>query len=637
MDLAARLREVDPNYDPSKPAVADWISGAERPAYGNGSRSRAAVKQSGEVERVLALPRRPQTDLDTVRGEALVELMTSRLRRHRTDRCDCLSRGRPCITKLRPAQAWALFEAPQVGGLDGLIGVGHGKTALNILMPLVMPGCKLAVVLIKPGHQETLMREYLRWREHFIVPSIVMGEQGYHVTGRPVLHVVPYSILSRPSSSVLLEQLKPDLVIADEAQNLRHRAAARTARLLRLFAQAYGTRLCWWTGSAAKDSITNVAHLSALALGTGSPLPIDPDAVDEWAAALDPTDNPAPAGALRVFMQSGDSLARSMRRRLVETRGVVATKESAIDASINLYERKPPPVPQQVAKLLKDVRETWTRPDGEEFVDALEVARCLRQLACGFYYRWKYPRGEHPDLIDAWFRARKDWHKELRKKLEKRLPHLDSPMLCTNAAIRHYRGTYDPSVPIEDRRSTEHLPRWAAVGWPAWREIKDQVQPETETVWIDDYLARDAAEWAREHRGIVWYEFGAFGKKVAEISQLARHGGGPDAERLILAEDGKSSIIASIKSHGTGRDGLQFLFNEQLIANPPSSGEGWEQLFGRLHREGQRADEVDSWVYRHTPEMRDAIDRAVIQAHFAQDLTGADQKLLSAACDFELA
>lgn len=634
MSVTDLLRAVDPDYDPSRPASADWLSGAERPAFGPGTRSRAAVKRSGEIDRVLALPRRDQTDLETTRGEALVELMTARLARRRSEPCGCATLhkdGRGCILRLRPAQAWALFEAPQAGGLLGPIGVGHGKTALNILMPLVMPDCKLAVVLILPGHRETLMREYLRWREHFNVPSIVMDEQGYHVAGRPVLHVIPYSILSRPNSTLLLEQLNPDLIISDEAHNLRHQDAARTARLLRYFSAKRGTRLCCWSGTFTKDSIKNFAHLSALSLGTGSPLPIDPEVVEEWAAAIDPSDNSAPAGALRAFTTDGsESLAQAIHRRIVQTRGVVATKESAIDASINLYERKPPPIPGEIARLIKNVRDTWTRPDGEEFIDALEVSRCLRQLASGGYYRWRFPRGESPALIDEWFAARKAWHKELREKLKRRLPHLDSPMLCTNAAIRFAR--HEAGDPVD-----ESLPMWSSLCWQAWHDIRDQVQPETETVWLDDYLANDAAEWARKHRGIIWYEFGAFGRRVAEISKLARHGGGPDAERAILAEDGRHSIIASIKAHGTGRDGLQFLFSRQLVANPPSSGDAWEQLLGRLHREGQRADEVDTWIYRHTAEMCEAIDKAVTQARFVAGVMGSAQKLLAATCDFELA
>jgi len=77
---------------------------------------------------------------------------------------------------------------------------------------------------------------------------------------------------------------------------------------------------------------------------------------------------------------------------------------------------------------------------------------------------------------------------------------------------------------------------------------------------------------------------------------------------------------------------LQFLFHDQLVANPPASAAAWEQLIGRLHREGQNADEVAASVYRHTPEMADAIDRAVRTAKYVESTMGSLQKLLAASC-----
>lgn len=628
--------------DPNRPSFDEWRTLKNTiHAYGQGSSAvvRGAVTGSEDIERILALPRRAQFDLDTVTGAALVELMTQRLARKRSTACVCASMGRPCIEKLRPAQAWALYEAPIAGGLFGPIGVGHGKTALDFLMAAMMPDCKQAILLIPPKSRDTLKAEYLRWREHFIVPSLVMGESGFIEKGMPVLHVIPYSILSRPESTALLERMKPDLIIADEGHKLRHRDTAGTGRLVRYFVDNPNTRFCTWSGTFAKGSIKDFAHLVAFALGARSPLPIDPQIVDEWAAALDPSDWPAPPGALKKFIEGDETLQEAVHKRIVMSCGVVATKESAIDASINIYERHPPAVPERIRYLLDYVRNEWKRPDGyniatgehdksrdEELVDPLSRSRCLRELSCGFFYRWKFPRGEPEDLIDEWYKRRGAYHRELRPFLARRLPHLDSPLLCANAAIRAW----------QDVRYEGELPVWPSVCWPAWREIRDLVYHESEAIWIDDYLARDAAAWASKHRGIVWYEHDAFGRKVAEIGEFAMHGGGADAEARILAESGKRSIVASIKSHGEQRDGLQRKFCLQLIANPPTNGAAWEQLLGRLHRTGQSADEVDSWVYRHTEEMADAIDKAVSEARWMRGLMGSHQKLLMANCDFSI-
>lgn len=610
--------------------AASWAERDNAPRFSKTGGSRSPVTTSEELERIIAIPRRPQADLDGVRGIALARLMTDRLRRHRADPCACAALGRPCITELKPAQGWALYEAPIAGGLFGPIGVGHGKTILNILTASVMPDCKLAILLIPPGSREAVKAEYLRLREHFRVPSLIVNEAAWIVPGMPAVHVIPYSILSRPESTALLEKMRPDLIIADEGHRLRHRDTAGTGRLLRYFVAHPETRLCVWSGTFAKGSIKNFAHLAAFALGDRSPLPLDPQIVDEWAAAIDPSDWPAPAGALKKLIAPDESLYTAVHRRMVETCAVVATRESAIDASINIIERKPPAMPATVGDQLTAFRRTWTRPDGEEITDALEAARVLRQLGCGFYLRWKYPRGEPEEKILEWFDRRQDYNRELREKLKNPKPHLDSPMLCFNAAARYYRKLAGEPVDPD-------LPLWASETWPAWVEIKDEVYHETEPVWLDDWLARDAVAWANENRGIVWYLHDAFGRKVAQLGGFALHGGGADAERLILAETGKRSIVASIKSHGSQRDGLQRKFKTQLIPNPPSSGDDWEQLLGRLHRIGQEADEVEAVVYRHTSEMADAIDRAVLQAKFVKGIMGASQKLLIASCDFPLA
>lgn len=661
-DKIAALRSIAPAQDTApKPSLLDRIPKANvrphdwqfapvapRNVLG---RARVPITASDDLQRVLALPRRAPVDLDDPDNPtslALVDLLSERLG-YANPKCQCHTLGRQCITKLNPAQAWALYEMALVGGLLGPLSVGAGKTALNILAPMVLPGVKLAVLLVPPNLVAQLVREYDLWSQHFRVPSIVFdsGTKGRLYTGRPALHVVPYSRFSRPESTALLESLRPDLIIADEAHSLRYSTATRTRRLLRYFAAHPDTRLCCWSGTLTTKSVKDYAHLSALSLREASPLPLDPAVVEEWSLALDPLDVPAPAGALLDLCKPGEPLQVAYYRRLVETRGVVATKAGSVGASILIHERVPPAMPAALTQMLALLRKTATRPDGEELVDALQVARSARELACGFFYRWKYPRGEPEELITKWLGARKNWHKELREQLQHPAEHLDSPLLCARAAIRAYQHCEPPlgrGVPYEG-----DLPVWPAKAWPEWHEVRESVQPESEAVWVDqtghagvapiagaDYLVRDAAAWAKEHRGIVWYEHDAFGRRVAELAGLPLHAGGPDAEAKILAEKGDRSLVVSIKAHGTGRDGLQRLFSKQLIANPPGSGGAFEQLLGRLHRLGQPADEVETWVYRHTPEMRDAIDRAVQQARYIEGTMGTLQKLLAATCTFDV-
>lgn len=507
------------------------------------------------------------------------------------------------------------------------------NSLLSILAPLAVPNCKLAVLLAKPDQRIHYRNTYIMAREHFRVPSFVSDEGGvgkdFVIKDRPVIHFVPYSKLSQPKSTDLLESLKPDLIIADEAHCLAHKESSRTARFFRYIAAHVDTiRFCGWSGTLADKSIEALSNLSAFALGDESPLPTIPDEISAWAQVLDPLPRPDKTSQTAKTLRKafGYQPRDGLRKRILETPGIVSTKASSVDASMAIHERKAPELPEEVKKALAQVRGEWVRPDGEEMVEATEVARCVREVASGFFNKWFFPHGEAPELIHEWFEARKEYNKELREKLKRPAVHLDSPMLCFNAAKRFYQK---PAYPGD-------LPTWKCEAWPRWNEIKDLVYHETREVWIDDFLARDAAEWAAQHKGIVWYQSRAFGKRVAELAGLPQHGGGEHAEENILAEDGTRSVIASIKAHGQGRDGLQLKFHEQLFAELPSSGGIWEQALGRLHRKGFAFDSVDSWVYLHVSELKDALRKAFEEAWFSYGMTGNVQKLLVSDMDIDL-
>ena len=387
----------------------------------------------------------------------------------------------------------------------------------------------------------------------------------------------------------------------------------------------------------------DASHLSAHALGLGSPYPIWPSEADKWAAVIDPSPLPDTSSDTALSLRKAfdknaakatgifssmrnDGIREGFRERIITTPGVISTRSSSVTASISISLREPPKMPEQVKKALIDVRVEAIRPDGEQLVETIDVVTCARSVACGMYEYWAYPKGESEALIEEWFAARKLWNKALRRKLLFGEPHLDSPILCANAAERAWR------VP----KYEGPLPKWLEESWPAWAAVKELVQPDPRVRWIDDYLARDAAKWATENKGIVWCQSRALGLKIAEIAGLPYHAGGPDAEAKILAEKGNRSVIASIDAHGTGRDGLQYKFNKQLVAEPPSSADRWEQLLGRLCREGQDADTVETEIYAHTVEVKDALRKAFALAEFIEATTPNRQLLLAADCDFEL-
>jgi hypothetical protein len=570
-----------------------------------------------------------------------------------------------CVTELNPVQAWTLWEAPIAGGVTGFISVGGGKSYMGVLMPMAVPQVKKWAIFIKPDQRIHYRDAYLRLREHFYVPAFVLesgstvASEGEFVPGRPVLHAVPYSLLSSTKSTQLLESIDPDGVIFDESHLLANLRSSRTMRMFRFLANRIEQKryvfVCDWSGSKVKKTMKDCAYLAKHALGLGSPYPITKTAIEDWAGCIDPIamrDRSSPtAHALRrafgdpsfvgeddeidQLASAGlidDGVREGHRDRVVVTPGVISTKTSSITCSITIRKRDPKDkVPVAVQAALKGVRDNSERPDGDALIDAMEVATTARTVGAGYYHYWAFPHATEADkapcgTIEKWKAARKKWNKEVRRKLLDAEPHLDSYSLLENAAERAWR----------EPRYTGDLPVWPAESWPEWAAIKDRVQYDERTRWIDDYLARDAADWACEHVGVVWCLSPTFGKRVAEIAGINYHGGGQDAEAKIKVEDGKRSIVASIRSHGESRDGLQHKFHRQLVAELPASADRYEQLFGRLGRDGQVEDTIETDIYQHTPEYRDALKQALMYAEFIQQTTPNRQLLLAADFEFRV-
>ena len=523
-------------------------------------------------------------------------------------------------------------------------GIVVHNTGIDILTAMVVPGCKVAALLLPPSLVPQLKHDYKLWSQHFRVPNMAGGVEGvpFVADGRPVLELIPYSKLSHTSCAVTLKQLQPDVMIWDECHNVRKPASGRPSvrsRRVMEFRRAFPkTRFFVHSGTVTQKSIHDYVLHAAFALKAGCPLPLDKHVLEEWAGALD-----APAafqeqrepGALMRLCRPGETVRQGFRRRLVETPGIIATDENSLGVSLTYLERKPGHLPEVIRSAIAGVQATNCRPDGEPFhADPLRKADCLRQLAAGFYYRWKFPRGEPREVIDYWFDCRKAYAKELGERLNRPSDGMDSPLLCWVAAARWFDG-----YSWTDKAGNHHQepprsrkgphPVWASDTFEEWRRVKDSVKPETETMWLHDYLAEDAAKWAAEDVGIVWYDHEAFGRRVQELTGLHRFEGGPKFDEALLLEKGDKSILCSIESHGTGKK--LHRFSRNLVANMPKKCP-WEQLIGRTHRVGQEADEVFVYVYRHTESYADAFDKAYERSKYVDETQakglGTSQKML---------
>lgn len=612
------------------------------------------MAESADLARILALPRRPQPDQD--QQETMAVEMTSRLALP-PGPCECAklvprppdapAGWSPCITKLLPIQGWYLYEAAQLRGALGFVKVGDGKTGIDVLLAMVVPGCKRAVLLVPPNLRTQFASDYLAWSQHFKVPNMA-GATGMVYPGRPTLDLLAYSELSSPRFATYLKARQPEVVICDEAHCLKDKNSVRTDRFLRYFIELPAEQpepvAFFHSGSITDDSPDNYGHMAALALREGSPVPLEIGPLAEWCEAVGAHGEMGP-GALKSLCTGRETVRDGFRRRLLETPGIIASASSRLTVKLNVRKRELA-VPKVIASALSYTRAERKRLDGEELKEIEDVIVACRQLASGFFYRWKYPRGEPVDLILKWFSRRQSWNREVRDMLDHRTDYLDSPKYLRDAAIRYYAS----EVPEAEKR----LPRWASSTWQAWAEVENLVQPVTETIWVDDFVVRDALRYAAEAPSIVWFQHRALGLKISEVGNLPlyregnaeplrlqptaamlerREGlisiddwkGGDIADNWIRTEDGSRSIACSIKAHGTGKN--LAMFKRCLVTNPPVKG--WEQLLGRLHRTRQLSD-VEAQVYRHTREVRDALDDAINLSRYVFETTGKAEKLVDA-------
>ena len=540
----------------------------------------APVAHSRELDRILAIPRREiQTHLfEDVR--AAVTKAQGRLR-------------------LRDLQCAALIEAHTAGGLFAPIAVGAGKSLVCALLPGVLASERAVILapagLVKQG--ERMLDEY---RRHF---EIADG-----------IRYLSYAALSSQSKASELADYAPDLIIADECHRLANPSAVRTRRFLRYMKAHTDTRFCALSGTITKRSIRDFAHLLALALGDWTPLPRDWPTLAEWSEALDGEADRRPVGALvRLCSTPTEDPRVGWRRRLLDTRGVVASDENEIGASL-VIRSVPRPSSKKIDAALAHLASAWERPDGEYLTTALEVARTRRQLRCGGYYHWVW--SEDTSLADqiTWRSERSRYLADLREYLARcARPGMDSPGLVERAIVAVWSTT-----------SRESFDRIRASYLACQRAIEGIDPPTAEWTWIDDVVVSAVEMRTRGSSPIViWTDTVPVGVAISKAIGAPYYGAGLRDSSAILDEDGSRTIVCSIQAHGEGRN-LQ-AFDRALVVGGGPTGKVWEQLLGRHHRSGQTSDEVIFDVI-----FPDELDAAKRDAEYIEQTTGNRQKLLSA-------
>lgn len=565
-----------------------------------GGWGRNAVGMSEDLGRIVNLPRRqlkapPSDYFDKFRLY------------------DCSKTGCDFSGGLRKIQASALLEVEQAGGGFVCASVGLGKTLVSLLAPTVL-GAKRTVLLIPPSVKAQLLgRDIPHIKQHWRIPEVVEHSgTGGSVEG---LYVVTYSELSNPRNGDLLNQIDPDLIVADECHRVARAQAARTKRFFRHLKTNSLAKLLCLSATVTDRSIRDFAKLLARCLGDRAPIPLRYPVLEEWACAIDGpgyNQQPTEPGHLRLLANSEElaclergemdgGVRSAFRRRLKESPGVVFSEGTGVKASLYLH-RHLVKVPKLVKEALAQLRETWTTPGGEEITTALDFARHARELSCGMYLKWE------PEPTWEWRDARAAWHRETRMAIKDGKPGCDSPLLYANRIA---------AGDIESQYQN------------AWLEIAESCAPETVAVWLSEFLLESASEWGQKP-GVIWTEHRAVAKELARVSGFNNYSSSTQSKKL-GQETGAKSIILSTDAFQEGLDLYQF--DRMLYLTPPSNARIFEQTCGRIHRSSQRADEVNVFFGLHTSELVVSLEKARELAKVVATTNGA-QKLLYGSWTF---
>lgn len=549
---------------------------------------RFGVSRTAEFMRIEALPRR---DWETAEDlDELTRLLTVYLKQPDGD-----------MTLWR-VQAAALRDLYDMRGLVGPIAVGEGKALVSLLAPVVLES-ERPLLLVPADVREQTNRK-------------VIPQMSQHWKLHPNLRVLAYSELSSIGNKDLLQKYKPDLIMADEAHSLARKESARTRRVNRYMLENDATIFVVLSGTITRKSLRDYWHLVLWAMKPLMiPMPTRWAELQDWADCLDADvdeDKRIAPGVLKKLCAPGENARQGFMRRFTETPGVIATKNTELGTSLRIH-KKHIKGSGKVSKVLEQVAANWETPYGDLITEAMVLARKLREISMGFFYRWD------PQPPADWLDARKEWKRYVRETLRHNRRKLDTELQVWNEQLA-----------IEAGRIKKKKPEKC---WLEWREIKNSFTPNKVPVWIDDYLVNNAADWLERNAGIVWTTQVAVAERLAMLSQCTYFGKGKKASIEIL--DASGPIIASITAHSQGKN-LQHNYCKNLVLCCPPAGKTWEQLLGRTHRRGQPEDEVTCEVYMHTDALRSAWATAKRDADYLEHTTGVRQKLKYADVTFKV-
>jgi hypothetical protein len=542
---------------------------------------RHGVPADDEYRRIDSLPRRKWTERQIQTAQ---RKLTALLRTKRGSR------------ELWPDQAKALSEIQWYGGIVGGIRVSGGKTTIAFLAATLLPDCPRPLLIvpnksIKSGKVATA---YAEERKHWKV--------------RRDYSWISYHDLQRKSNANYLNNLKPGLIIFDEAHHVGRYNSSRTKRVRRYLRDNPEVVCIVLTGSLIASRVVNDSlTLCDWARREHSPLPAPSAKKTQryWKLALGVPQRTEP-GVLRRWCRSGESTVAGVGRRYHETPGVVCSSgENVIGTSLSINTQLVRALPPSIEAAFTHVRAN-RNPDGSELLDSDGGNTWLlaQTLALGFYY--VFDPKPPPDWLDAY----RNWCAYCREHIE------DESCECDT-----------------ESQVTEHIVRDGDECWPyeEWLPHKGSFQLRRKPVWCDYSRVHAASRWMDVHKhGIVWTQFRAFGEALAVASKRPYYASGAKSDNTgeyITRHKAGTACIASIATCSEDLN-LQRQFYENLFVSPPGTGAHMEQAIARSHRFGCAWDEVtvDMWIA--CAENRDNLKMARLREKQAAEMTGDESRKL---------
>lgn len=551
--------------------------------------------------------------------------------------------------RLLVKQAEGLMAYDMAAGGLFQIGVGKGKTLLSLMLAqrmLMVKGLERAILCI-PSHVWSQLIEvdipWARSRVPLSCPMHLLGGRAPDMRKQIVrakrrgLYILPYSLLSQPDASDMLDAIDPHALIADEAHRLRNASAARTKRITRLLRERERMEFVAMSGTLTTKSIKDYSHLSKAALKGNNFLPNISALADGWGAVIDAgadqdrldQSNPGPIMPIvrwaQVFFPrerarlSPDvsGFRHAFKLRKDSTPGVVSGGDGSDDIGVSLIIANSPvegfkkgqtpyssPEWDYLKELIRKVEEEWVTPNGDEIDHAMLTWKWLWELCSGFYNQLTWPTVEAlsarrglelkaaHDLLQASLlhhASEQEYAKELREFIKNHhQPGLDTPMLVGKNISQH-----------NDRYVGQALAslwkRTKSLDFPG-RVVRDK-----SVVRVCPFKVDHAVKWATTHvaedeGAILWYYHQEVGEWLSDLlgttSVPFLHCPAGKQHDLAIAapENARKKIVASISAHGEGKN-LQH-FQHQLFVQFPRGSSVAEQAIGRTHRTGQKADEL---------------------------------------------